>query len=85
MNQATGIRIHDHQTRLGKPTVHGAYFPKTDRGDEVAMFHDKHQVDGPTVGVMVNLATIRLSPNEARAMAFTLLHHAKQVDPECKS
>lgn len=84
MNRATGIRVHDHQTRIGQPNVQGEYFPRTENGDEVAVYGCKQRGCTPQIGLIINLNTIELAPKEARALAFTLLHHCKQVDPQQK-
>lgn len=81
MTTATGISIHGRQTRIGQPSVQGAYFPRTEEGDEIAVYGGLGSDKAPRVGLMVNLSAVELTPSEARALAFTLLHHAKQVDP----
>jgi hypothetical protein len=84
MNRANCVRVHDHQTRIGQPGRDGPFFPYTENGDQVGVYGSKQQGRTPQVGLIMNLDFIELAPKEARALAFTLLHHCKQVDPQQK-
>lgn len=75
-------KIHAHQTRIGKPTVQGAYFPQTEEGHVVAVYDDKPNPAGPRVGLIVDLATLGLTPREAIALADALRFHALAADPD---
>lgn len=90
MNDATGFRVNraNEPTRISRPTLSGAYFPKTEDGDEIAVYGSgAHPTKGnqPTVSLMINLNAIDLTPSEARALAFSILFQAKRIDPEGKA
>lgn len=80
----TRVGGNEYQTRIGRQVGHGPFFPETQEGDELVVFGTPariHKDRTPKVTIMVNAHAADLTPREARALAFSLLFHAKQVDP----
>lgn len=77
------IQTNAYQTRIGKPCVAGAYFPKTEDGDEVGVYATPGTFKADGIGrisVMVNLGVAELTIEEARALADTITFHANQIE-----
>lgn len=77
------VQTNEYQTRIGKPCVAGAYFPKTEEGDEVGVYATPGALRRDGVGrisVMVNLGVAELTIEEARALADTITFHVNQIE-----